>query len=365
MRQTLRAATVLVAWIIALAAEPATVGAGMIPDFGIAPTLQPMKPANDKERRMPEEIRWLNSEPLSAQPLRGKVVLVDFWTYSCINSLRNLPYIKHWAAKYKAAGLVVIGVHTPEFTFEKDAANVGTAVRDLRVTYPVAIDSNYQIWQAFGNEYWPADYMIDGKGRIRYRHFGEGGYVESERMIQRLLKENGADGVSATSVREFSGGAEAAPNWASDESPETYIGYRHGYESFTSPERLAKNVTRIYSAPRHLALNTWGLSGTWNVGAERAVLTAVPGTIAFRFHSRDLHLVLGPTKSGKPVRFRVRLDGAAPGDDHGTDTAPDGSGAVKEPRLYQLIRQGERIEDRTFEIRFLDPGVQAFVFTFG
>lgn len=309
-------------------------------------------------------VAWLNSAPLSSESLRGKVVLVDFWTYSCINCLRALPHVKSWAAKYKDAGLVVIGVHTPEFAFEKERANVEKAVRDLKVTYPVAIDSDYRIWRAFNNEYWPAHYFIDGKGRIRYHHFGEGEYGESERVIQELLKENGTTAMNESTVSVSADGVEAAPSNGNVLSPETYIGYRLA-ENFASPERLAQDAAKTYSPPPRPALNQWGLSGSWSIGAEGAVLQAVPGKIVFRFHSRDLHLVLGPAKNGKPVRFKVKLDGAAPGDDRGADSAPDGAGEVRQHRLYQLIRQKGQVEDRTFEIEFLDPGVQAFAFTFG
>jgi len=308
-------------------------------------------------------IGWFNSAPLNRKALRGKVVLVDFWTYTCINSLRPLPYVKSWAAKYKDAGLVVIGVHTPEFSFEKEPANVEDALRDLKVTYPVAIDTNYKIWQAFNNEYWPAQYLIDGKGRIRYHHFGEGDYVEIEHAIQELLKENGATGLDEATVSVSAGGVEAAPS-ADVRSPETYIGYRQA-ERFASLERIAHDSPRVYSLPVNAPLNRWGLSGPWNVGSESAVLQGAPGKIVFRFHSRDLHMVLGPTKDGKPVHFRVKLDGAVPAADCGSDSAPDGSGEVREPRLYQLIRQKGQIKDRTFEIEFLDPGVQTFAFTFG
>jgi thiol-disulfide isomerase/thioredoxin len=300
---------------------------------------------------------------MSSASLRGKVVLVDFWTYSCINSLRNLPYVQAWAAKYKDAGLVVIGVHTPAFGFEKERANVETAVRDLKVTYPVAIDSNYAIWEAFNNQYWPADYLIDGRGRMRYRHFGEGDYAQSERAIQELLKENGAGGVGGSTAKISADGIEAPPI-NGIQSPETYVGY-HRAEDFASPERVAHDAAKIYSAPASPSLNQWGLRGSWNVGAEAGVLQAAPGAIVFRFHSRDLHLVLGPATSGQPVRFRVTLDGQPPSGDHGVDSAPDGSGEVRTPRLYQLIRQRGRVEDRTFVIEFLDPGVRAYVFTFG
>jgi len=308
-------------------------------------------------------VAWLNSPPLSTESLRGKVVLIDFWTYSCINCLRALPYVEGWAAKYKDAGLVVIGVHTPEFAFEKDRANVENAVRDLKITYPVAIDSNYGIWRAFNNEYWPAHYFIDGKGRIRYHHFGEGEYDESERVIQELLKENGAQVSSASVITASGTGAQAAPG-GNVGSPETYIGYRRA-EHFASTDRVAPDARHTYTPQPRLSLNQWALAGSWKVGEESAVLQAGPGKIVFRFHARDLHLVLGPTKDGKPVRFRVKLDGTPPGDDHGVDTDGNGSGTVQGHRLYQLIRQKGPVEDRTFEIEFLDPGVQAFAFTFG
>jgi thiol-disulfide isomerase/thioredoxin len=309
-------------------------------------------------------IGWLNSAPLSAKTLRGKVVLVDFWTYTCINSLRPLPYVRVWAAKYKDAGLVVIGVHTPEFSFEKEAANVQNAVHELKVVYPIAIDSKYRIWNAFNNEYWPAQYLVDAKGRIRYHHFGEGDYGEIEGVIQELLKENGATGVASDTTSVSAVGIEAAPDWTDGRSPETYIGYGHA-RNFASPEKVRKDSVQLYSAPVRPSLNQWGLSGSWNVNAESAVLQTAPGKIVFRFHSRDLHLIIAPTKDGKPVRFRVTLDGAAPGENCGVDTVPDGSGQIREPRLYQLIRQKGPIADRTFEIEFLDPDVQALDFTFG
>jgi thiol-disulfide isomerase/thioredoxin len=309
-------------------------------------------------------VGWLNSAPLTPASLRGKVVLVDIWTYSCINSLRQLPYLKSWATKYRDAGLVVIGVHAPEFGFEKDRANVEKAVRDLKVTYPIAIDSNHGIWRAFNNEYWPADYFIDGKGRIRHHHFGEGDYDKSERLIQQLLKDNGAGALSESTASIAASGIEAAPNFENAESPETYVGYNRA-EHFASPERLAQGSRRLYTPPARPSLNQWGLAGAWNVGAESAVLQDAPGKIVFRFHSRDLHCVLAPTKDGKPVRFKVTLNGMEPRTDCGVDCAADGNGVVREPRLYQLVRQKGRVEDRTFEIEFLDPGVQAFVFTFG
>jgi thiol-disulfide isomerase/thioredoxin len=320
----------------------------------------------DDEGRMPEmdgAVAWLNSPPLRSESLRGKVVLVNFWTYSCINSLRELPYIKAWAAKYKDDGLVVIGVHSPEFGFEKDPANVKRAVSDLKVTYPVPIDSDHSIWSAFRNDYWPALYFIDRSGRIRYRYFGEGEYEKSERVIQQLLRENGAAGSSGRTVRITAAGAEAPPS-KDVKSPETYAGYEHG-ERFVSRERLALDSPKIYSPPLRLSLNQWALGGSWNVGAERTTLEAAPGKVVFRFHSRDLHMVLGPAQRESPIRFKVSLHGEAPGDDRGVDCGPDGSGEVREPKLYQLIRLKGRVRDQTFEIEFLDPGVEVFSFTFG
>src|SRR5271169_3734775 len=313
---------------------------------------------------LPGAVAWLNSPPLTREQLRGKVVVVDFWTYSCINCLRALPYVEGWAAKYKDAGLVVIGVHTPEFAFEKERSNVEQAVRDLKITYPVAVDSNYKIWQAFHNEYWPAHYFIDGKGRIRYHHFGEGEYDESERVIQALLKENGANSPAAGTISVTASGVQAAPDSQDTRSPETYIGYKRA-EHFASQQLFAQDTRMAYTPQPRLTLNQWALDGSWKVGPESAVLESAPGKIVFRFHARDLHLVLGPTKNGKPVRFKVTLDGAAADQDHGSDTDAAGAGTVQEHRLYQLIRQKGAVEDRTFEIEFQDPGVQAFAFTFG
>jgi len=306
---------------------------------------------------------WLNSAPLSTKSLRGKVVLVNFWTYSCINSLRELPYMKAWAEKYKDAGLVVIGVHAPEFIFEKDPDNVKNAVRDLKVAYPVPIDSDHSIWRAFRNNYWPADYFIDAKGRIRYHHYGEGEYAKSERVIQTLLRENGATGLDEGAVVIAAEGAEAPPG-GDVRSPETYAGYARA-ENFASPERMAREARKTYSLPLRPALNQWGLGGSWTAGAESDTLESAPGKIVFRFHGRDLHMVLGPAKDGPPVRFRVKLNGAARGEDHGSDSGADGAGEIRQPRMYQLVRQKGPVKDATFEIEFLDPGVRVFSFTFG
>jgi cytochrome c biogenesis protein CcdA/thiol-disulfide isomerase/thioredoxin len=307
---------------------------------------------------------WLNSPPLTRESLRGKVVLVDFWTYSCINCLRTLPYVRAWAAKYKDKGLVVIGVHAPEFAFEKTIGNVRRAVHELGITYPVAIDNNYAIWQGFNNEFWPAHYFIDAEGRVRHHHFGEGGYGESEKVIQQLLAEAGRAGIADTIVKVSADGAEAAPDTADVQSPETYIGYDRA-KNFVSTDEAQPDMPHLYALAPKLDLNQWGLTGDWTVGGEHAVLDTRDGWITYRFHARDLHLVLGPGEDGKPVRFRARVDGHAPGVDHGADIDAAGNGSVTEQRLYQLVRQSGPVLDRTFEIQFLDPGVEVFAFTFG
>ncbi|MCW3692061.1 cytochrome c biogenesis protein DipZ [Burkholderia cenocepacia] len=312
-------------------------------------------------------VQWLNSPPLTAAGLRGKVVLVDFWTYSCINCLRTLPYTTAWARKYAPYGLVVIGVHAPEFAFERDIGNVKKAVHDLGIDYPVAIDNGYAIWRAFNNEYWPAHYFIDAQGRIRHHHFGEGEYAQSERAIQSLLAEAGhpdALNVPLGLAGAPAKGALAAADSADVRSPETYVGYARA-ESFASPGGVVRDAAHRYDAPGSPDLNGWGLAGTWNVGAEHASLAAPDGRIVYRFHARDLHLVLGPGANGRPVRFRVTLDGAAPGAAHGADVDAQGYGTVTGQRLYQLVRQPGAIADRTFAIEFLDPGVDAYAFTFG
>jgi cytochrome c biogenesis protein CcdA/thiol-disulfide isomerase/thioredoxin len=309
-------------------------------------------------------VKWLNSPKLTREQLKGKVVLIDFWTYSCINCLRSIPYVEAWAEKYKNDGLVVIGVHTPEFAFEKDPANVVKALGDLKITYPVAVDSNYAIWKAFNNEYWPAHYFIDANGSIRYHHFGEGKYDESEEVIQQLLREKNA-GLKTDGFVQVSGaGSEAAPDSKNVGSPETYIGYSR-QQNYVSPQKIRQDGNQVYTPPSRLTVNQWGLVGNWNVSGEHAALVTAPGKVIFRFHARDLHLVLGAGKNGKAIRFRVRIDDTAPGEDHGGDTDEQGVGTVKEYRLYQLIRQKGKVEDRTFEIEFLDPGVQVFAFTFG
>ena len=308
---------------------------------------------------------WINSTPLTVDQLKGKVVLVDFWTYSCINCLRALPYVRAWAEKYKDSGLVVIGVHTPEFPFEKDLSNVQKAVRDLGITYPVALDNSYMIWSAFDNEYWPAHYFIDVNGKVRYHHFGEGEYDQSEQWIQELLKERtGEQSLPGGIVNVSAQGAEAAPDANEVQSPETYVGYERA-QNFASPGGFKQDKASLYTIPASLKLNQWALAGKWIDHDQTAVLVSPDGKIAFRFHARDLHLVLGPTTDGKPVRFRVTIDGHAPGENHGVDTDEQGTGVITEHRLYQLIRQKGNITDRVFEIEFPDPGAQAFAFTFG
>jgi cytochrome c biogenesis protein CcdA/thiol-disulfide isomerase/thioredoxin len=309
-------------------------------------------------------VKWLNSPPLTREQLKGKVVLIDFWTYSCINCLRSVPYVEAWSEKYKNDGLVVIGVHTPEFAFEKDPANVAKSLGDLKITYPVAVDSNYAIWKAFNNRYWPAHYFIDARGEIRYHHFGEGKYAESEEVLEQLLREKDAGLKTGGRVQVEASGPQAAPDFGNVASPETYIGYSR-QQNYASPQKIRRDGPQAYMPPLRLTVNQWGLAGNWNVSEEHAALVAAPGKVIFRFHARDLHLVLGPGKNGKEVRFRIRIDGTAPGEDHGGDADEKGDAVVKEYRLYQLVRQKGKVEDRTFEIEFLDPGVQAFAFTFG
>ncbi|MEA3004462.1 MAG: hypothetical protein QOH81_3250 [Sphingomonadales bacterium] len=317
------------------------------------------------EGKMPElagATAWLNSPPLTRDSLRGKVVLVDFWTYSCINCLRSIPYVKAWDERYRRDGLVVIGVHAPEFAFERDIDNVRKAVADLGIRYPVALDNDYAIWRAFRNNYWPAHYFIDAEGRLRYHHYGEGDYEGSERVIRQLLTEAGHPPASPALANVKGRGAEAAAAMTQLRSPETYLGYARA-ERFVSPGGLVHDKANDYRSER-LSLNQWSLAGRWAVGPQVAVAEGPGGRIAFRFHARDLHLVLG-SASGKPIRFRVMLDGRAPGAAAGTDVNAAGEGQVTAHRLYQLIRQSGTIADRNFEIEFLDPGAQAFAFTFG
>jgi thiol-disulfide isomerase/thioredoxin len=307
---------------------------------------------------------WLNSPPLTPEALRGKVVLVEFWTYTCINWLRTLPYVRSWAQKYKDRGLVVIGVHSPEFSFEHDLDNVRRAAKDMKVEYPIAVDSDFLVWRAFNNHYWPALYFVDAQGKIRHHRFGEEEYDRSERVIQQLLDDAGFVGVRGELVEVDARGAEAAADWGDLESPESYVGYERA-DGFASPTGLVPNVRRIYTASERLSLNEWALDGEWTVGREAASLHSANGRIAYRFHARDLNLVMGPAQGAAPVRFRVRLDGQAPGSAHGVDADEEGNGTAGEQRMYQLIRQTPPIADRLFEIEFLDSGAEAYVFTFG
>jgi thiol-disulfide isomerase/thioredoxin len=307
---------------------------------------------------------WLNSPPLSAADLRGKVVLIDFWTYTCINWLRTLPYVRAWAEKYRDHGVVVISVHTPEFSFEHDLENVRRAAKDMKVEYPIAIDNDYAIWDAFANHYWPALYLVDAQGHIRYHHFGEGAYEQSEMMIQHVLAEAGIGGIDDELVSVDAQGAEAAADWDSLRSPENYLGDART-ENFASPGGAVLDQPRVYAVPAHFSLNHWALAGDWTVEREATVLNKANGRIVYRFHARDLHLVMGPAARGPSVRFRVLIDGLPPGEAHGIDVDDQGNGTVTDQRLYQLIRQPKPIADRQFEIEFLDAGVEAFAFTFG
>jgi thiol-disulfide isomerase/thioredoxin len=307
---------------------------------------------------------WLNSPPLLADGLRGKVVLIDFWTYTCINWLRTLPYIRAWAERYREYGVVTIGVHSPEFSFEHNLENVRLAASDMRVEYPIAIDNDFAIWHAFTNHYWPALYLVDVQGHLRYHHFGEGAYELSEMILQHVLIEAGISGFDQELVTVDAQGAEAAADWDSLRSPETYVGDALT-EHFASPGGAVVDKRHLYAAPERLRLNHWALAGEWTVGREAAALNEANGRIAYRFHARDLHLVMGPAARGTTVRFRVFLDGRPPGEASGIDVDEQGEGTVSDQRLYQLIRQSGHIADRQFEIEFLDAGVEAFVFTFG
>ena len=307
---------------------------------------------------------WLNSSRLTPESLAGKVVLAQFWTYTCINWLRTLPYVRAWAQRYRET-LVVIGVHTPEFVFEANIDNVRRAVQQLRIEYPVAIDNDYAIWRAFRNQYWPALYFIDPRGRVRQQHFGEGEYERSERAIQRLLAEADVAGLrDGDAVSVDAQGIEAAADWANLKSPETYVGYDRA-QNFASRGGADLDRRRVYAAPERLALNQWALAGEWTMRRQATVLSSPGGRIVHRFHARDLHLVMGPPAQGTSIRFRVSIDGHPPGAARGLDIDEDGNGAVIEQRLYQLLRQPKPIVNRLFEIEFVDAGVEAFAFTFG
>jgi thiol-disulfide isomerase/thioredoxin len=306
---------------------------------------------------------WLNSEPLTPEGLRGKVVLVDFWTYTCINWLRTLGYVRAWHEKYEDEGLVIIGVHTPEFPFEHDADNVRWAVEYQRVEYPIALDPDYAVWRAFANNYWPAVYIADAEGRIRHMHFGEGGYEECEMMVQMLLREADREGVPEDLVSVADEGFEAQADWQSLGSPETYVGYEQG-QNFASADVAEFDEPQDFGVPDRLERNQWALSGNWTLGPGKSVTNEVDGRLVFRFHARDVNLVMGPPASGA-VQFRVLVDGEPPGEARGLDVDEEGNGTLDRPRLYQLIRERGSITDRTFEITFLAPGAEAYCFTFG
>jgi thiol-disulfide isomerase/thioredoxin len=306
---------------------------------------------------------WLNSPPLDTAQLRGKVVLIDFWTYSCINCIRTLPHVRAWAEKYRDQGLVVIGVHTPEFSFEKDPANIEKAIARFKIDYPIAVDTEHRVWDTFHNNVWPAFYIADAQGQIRAHFVGEGNYDKTEKIIQSLLAEAGKrDAMGALTTPQASG-EQAAPDIAHLRSGETYVGYEQA-SNFVSRSGLKRDVAHEYSISDP-GLNEWSLGGNWTVGAERTSLNRAGGSIAYRFAARDLHLVLGPSADGTPARFQVRIDGHAPGENHGSDTDPAGNGIVTQTRLYQLVRQSGVVKEHVFEIRFLEPGVGAFAFTFG
>ncbi|HEY6902005.1 MAG TPA: thioredoxin family protein [Puia sp.] len=307
---------------------------------------------------------WLNSQPLTPAGLRGKVVVFEFWTYTCINWRRTLPYVNAWAKKYKDQGLVVIGVHTPEFTFEKDIDNVRWALKDMQIRFPVAMDNNYDIWRAFQNNYWPALYFVDARGRIRHQHFGEGSYDESEKVIQQLLTEAGAKNISRERTPVEATGAEAAADWNTLQSPENFLGYDRT-QDFASPGGAKADKPRLYSFPARLRLNEWALSGNWTAGREGNVSNESNGKLRYRFHARDVNLIMGLSKPGASIRFRVLIDGKEPGDAHGVDIDSQGYGTLTEQRMYQLIRQPYPIQDHEFEIEFMGPGAEAFDFTFG
>ena len=309
-------------------------------------------------------IGWINSSPLTPTALRGKVVLIDFWTYTCINWRRTLPYVRAWAEKYKDRGLVVIGVHTPEFSFEKALENVQREIPSLGIHYPVAVDSDYVIWRAFRTQSWPAVYIADAHERIRHHQFGESGYDESERIIQQLLTEAGQLDVPGNLVSPDPKGAEVGAVWATLKSPETYVGYEKA-ESFASPGDVVRDRPRVYASPERLRLNEWALVGEWTIRLEAAALKGATGRIVYHFHARDVNLIMGASTQGTPVGFRVRIDGKPPGGAHGVDVDEQGYGVVTEPRMYQLIRQPGPVADRVFDIEFVGPGVEAFDFTFG
>jgi thiol-disulfide isomerase/thioredoxin len=350
-------------WLGAAAAGAAAARFGLVPLMEHRAMLASTLPSIGNLPSLARATAWLNTPPLTADQLRGKVVLIDFCTYTCINWLRTLPYVRAWAEKYAAHGLVVIGVHAPEFEFEHDLGNVRRELEHLRVEFPVAVDNDFAIWRAFRNRYWPAFYLVDAAGRTRFQHFGEGEYVQSERAIQRLLAEAGHRGLDASVVSVDGQDIEAEADWSSLKSPENYVGYDRT-EGFASGD-AALNARRVYSVPGKLRLNQWALAGDWTMKRQAVASNGATGRIAYRFHARDVHLVMGPAVRGAPVRFRLLIDGQAPGTSHGIDVDAAGNGIVSEQRLYQLVRQPKPIRERQLEIEFFDAGVEAFAFTFG
>jgi thiol-disulfide isomerase/thioredoxin len=356
--------------LLIVAVLGSTMGASMHDSFAARTVVQPMTSRSIQltdEGALPSlggASLWLNSEPLTPASLRGKVVLVDFSTYTCINWLRTLPYVRAWAEKYKDQGLVVINVQTPEFEFEKNIDNVRWASKEMRVTYPTAVDNDYAIWNAFTNHYWPALYIVDARGRIRHHQFGEGEYEQSEKIIKQLLREAGKSDGGPELATVDARGPEVAADWGNLRSPESYVGYDRG-ENFASPGGARSGKPREYAVPAQLALNHWALGGDWTFGKQGTVSNKPNGRLVYRFHARDVHLVMGPAARGSTVRFRVLIDGKPPGAAHGTDVDAEGNGTVREQRLYQLIRQPLPITDHDFEIDFLDAGAELFVFTFG
>lgn len=346
------------------ASVPAVILGGSILAFAVV-TSAPAWSGKREIQALDDATQWLNSEPLSAEKLKGKVVLVSFWTYSCVNWIRTQPYLRAWAEKYKDDGLVVVGVHTPEFGFEKEIGNVEWAVEALGVDYPVVIDNDFAIWSAFSNQYWPAFYFIDTQNRTRHTKFGEGDYEQSEQVLKQLLTEAGAT-IDDSYVSVAPIGLEAAANWDTLKTPETYVGSART-ANFASPGGFFGRGSgpEAYTAPASLALNQWALAGNWTMGPEASSLSEAGGRISFRFHARDVNLVMGPVQRGTPIRFRVRIDGEPPTASHGVDVDADGNGTIVEQRLYQLVRQPAPIEDREIEIEFLDAGAELFSFTFG
>ncbi|HWV73949.1 MAG TPA: redoxin domain-containing protein [Pseudosphingobacterium sp.] len=341
-----------------------TIPAILITAVIIAVTPIQFTPEQDNNPSLAGATGWINSTPMKLEDLRGKIVLVDFWTYTCINWRRTMPYVRDWASKYKDQGLVVIGVHTPEFSFEHELGNITNANREMNITYAVAVDSNYEIWNSFLNNYWPALYLIDGNGKIRYKKFGEGDYQEIEMMIQQLLKELSPKNISLQLTEMKPGGAEAAADWKNVESPENYVGYGQT-QGFASPGGIITDEPVKYTLPTELKRNQWALAGEWSFGREKVLLTGKQGKLIYRFHARDLNLIIGPGEKRNPIKFRVTIDGAIPGASHGMDIDEYGNGTITYPRMYQLIRQQGLINDHNFQIEFLTPKVEVYDFTFG